>query len=189
MTGEARSERKANTDPGLQRNRIKQISQAKAQKYAAGMPEEESSATSSLRLPTSSLRPNKIPSFQLQIHARADQNWSDTQSEVYLPYQSLSNMIPDFRHVLKNIADDITEISTLVFMCDMNLMDTKQEKLTALEILWKQCQKGIFAHDNIEPLERLLKDIDRCDLASKYVEPYKQKYGKHTTSKGKSGNT
>ena len=85
ITGEARSERKANTDPSSQRSRIKQISQAKAQKYAAGMhsvPEEESSATS-LRLPTSSLPPNMVPSFQPQIHARADQNWSDTQSEVY----------------------------------------------------------------------------------------------------------
>ncbi len=81
MTG-ARNERKANTDPGSQRNRIKKISQAKIQKYAAGMhavPEEESSAVS-LRLPTSSLPPNMVPSFQPQIHVRADQNWSDTQS-------------------------------------------------------------------------------------------------------------
>ena len=103
-----------------------------------------------------------------------------------IPYQCLSDMIPDFRRVLKNIAEDITDISKLTFMCDMNLTDTKQEKPTALEILQKQLQKGIFAHDNIEPLEQLLKkDIDRCDLASKYIEPYKQKYGEHTTSKGK----
>ena len=103
-----------------------------------------------------------------------------------IPCQCLSDMIPDFKRVLKNIAEDITDISKLTFMCDMNLTDTKQEKPTALEILQKQLQKGIFAHDNIEPLERLLKkDIDRCDLASKYIEPYKQKYGEHTTSKGK----
>ena len=109
-----------------------------------------------------------------------------------IPCQCLSDMFPDFKRALKNIADDITELSKLTFMCDMNLTDTKQEKSTALEILWKQVQKGNFAHDNIEPLERLLKDIDRCDLASKHIEPYKQKYGEHTTSKGEwflSGNT
>ena len=102
-----------------------------------------------------------------------------------IPCQCLSDMIPDFKRVLKNIAEDITEIPMLMFMCDINLMDTRRETPTALEILWKQWRKGIFAHDNIEPLERLLKDIDRCDLASKYIEPYKQKYGEHTTSKGK----
>jgi hypothetical protein len=99
-----------------------------------------------------------------------------------IPYQCLSDMIPDFKRVLKNIAEDITELSKLSFMCDMNLTDSKP---AALEILWKQVQKGKFAHDNIEPLERLLKDIDRCDLASKHIEPYKKKYGEHTTSKGK----
>ena len=84
--GMSGSERKAHTDPGSQRNWIKRISQAEAQKYAAGMhsvPEEELSATW-LGLPTSSLRPNMVPSFQPQIHARADQNWSDTQSKVCL---------------------------------------------------------------------------------------------------------
>ncbi len=102
-----------------------------------------------------------------------------------IPYQCLSDMIPDFKRVLKNIAEDITELSKLSFMCDMNLTDSKQERLTALDILRKQVQKGNFAHDNIVPLERLLKDIDRCDLAPKHIEPYKQKYGEHTTSKGK----
>ena len=102
-----------------------------------------------------------------------------------IPCQCLSDMFPDFKRVLKNVAEDITDLSTLSFMCDMNLTDTKLEKSTALAILWKQVQKGKFAHDNIEPLERLLTDIDRCDLASKHIEPYKQKYGEHTTSKGK----
>ena len=103
-----------------------------------------------------------------------------------IPCQCLSDMIPDFKRVLKDIADDITELSKLIFMCDMmSLMsDNKREKTTALEILCSQYQKGKFAHDNIEPLERLLTDIDRCDLTSKYIEPYKQKYGEHTTSKG-----
>ena len=95
MTG-ARSERKANTDPGSQRNyRIKQMSQARLQqKYVAGrhplrarcttVPEEESSPTS-LRLPSSSLRPNMVPSFPPHSHnVRAGQNWSDSQSEICL---------------------------------------------------------------------------------------------------------
>lgn len=126
---------------------------------------------------------------QLEIGALESEASEEHRS---IPCQCLSDMFPDFKRVLKNVAEDITDLSTLTFMCDMNLTDTKLEKSTALAILWKQVQKGKFAHDNIEPLERLLTDIDRCDLASKHIEPYKQKYGEHTTSKGKcfiSGNT
>ena len=102
-----------------------------------------------------------------------------------IPCQCLSDMIPDFKRVLKNIADDITELSKLTFMCDMSHTGIKGEKLTALDILSKQYQKGKFAHDNIEPLERLLTDIDRCDLASKHIEQYKKTYGEHTVSRRK----
>ena len=102
-----------------------------------------------------------------------------------IPCQCLADMIPDFKRVLKNTADDITELSKLTFMSDTGPTSIKGEKLTALDILWKQVQKGKFAHDNVEPLERLLKDIDRCDLVSQHIDPYKQKYGEHTTSRGK----
>ena len=102
-----------------------------------------------------------------------------------IPCQCLSDMIPDFKRALKNIAEDITELPKLNFMSDTNPTDVAGQKLTALDVLWKQVKKGKFAHDNIEPLECLLKDIDRCDLASKHIEPYKQKYGEHTTSRGK----
>ena len=108
VTG-ARNERKANTDPGSQRNRIKQMTQAKVQKYTAGMhslhtrcmtvPEEESSATS-LQLPASSLRPNMVPSFQPQSHVRAGQNWSDSKSEVCLSQSR--NQIPSTIHVAEH---------------------------------------------------------------------------------------
>ena len=104
MTG-ARNERKANTDPGSQRNRIKQVSQEKALKYAAGMhplrtrcmtvPEEESSAA-----PTCSLRPNMVPSFQPQSHVKAGQNCSDTQSEVCL--NQSRNQPPSTVHVVEH---------------------------------------------------------------------------------------
>lgn len=94
MTAKASGERQVRTDPGSQRNRIKEISHAKAQKHAATMhslrprcttvPEEESSA--SKQLSTSSFLPNIVPSFQPQSHVRAGQNWSDTQSEVCLSH-------------------------------------------------------------------------------------------------------
>ena len=109
----------------------------------------------------------------------------ETEEHGPIPCQCLSDMIPDFKRVVKNIADHINDISKLTFMCDVEHTGPKENKLTALEILWKQVQKGRFAHDNVSPLESLLKDIDRCDLVSKYVVPYKQKYGEHAVTGGK----
>ena len=112
-------------------------------------------------------------------------NEQDMESKS-IPCQFLSDMMPgDFKRVVKNIADDIHDLTKLTFMCDIDRSGAKGDRLTALSVLWKQVQKGKFAQDNILPLERLLKDIDRCDLVSKHIEPYKQKYGEHNVSRGK----
>ena len=90
-------------------------------------------------------------------------------------YDHLSaDMIPDFKLMVKNIAEDINDLSKLTYMCSMNNSGTER---TALDILRKLEQKGEFAHDNVLPLEGLVKRIDRCDLVSKHIELYKQKYG------------
>ena len=103
-----------------------------------------------------------------------------------IPCQCQSDtMLGDFKRVVKNIADDINDLSKLTFMCDVDRSNAKGDKLTALDVLRKQVQKGTFAQDNVAPLERLLKDIDRCDLVSKHIEPYKQTYGEHAVSRGK----
>lgn len=103
---------------------------------------------------------------------------------IYIAVPCLSHMIPEFKHVLNDIADEITvnQLSTLAFMYNVNLTSNQGEKLTALDILWKLIQKGTFAYDNTEPLKKLLGNIERYDLMARFVEPYQEKYGEQTKS-------
>lgn len=99
--------------------------------------------------------------------------------------QSISNpdktmMLEDFKLMVKNIAEDINDLSKLMYMCGMNNTGSDRDKMTALDIFWKLEKRGKFAHDNVGPLESLSRSIDRCDLVTKHIEPYKQKYGRFT---------
>lgn len=93
-------------------------------------------------------------------------------------------MASDFKRVVKDIAEQIDDIPKLAFMCDEDYANIKSGKLTALDILWRQVIRGSFSHDNIKPLEQLMKDIDRYDLIAKYINPHEQTYMKPTTSIG-----
>jgi hypothetical protein len=94
--------------------------------------------------------------------------------------RSISNpnkmMVVDFKLMVKNIAEDINDLSKLMYMRGMNNTGSDRDKINALDILWKLEKQGEFAHNNVGPLESLLRDIDRCDLVTKHIEPYKQKY-------------
>lgn len=96
-------------------------------------------------------------------------------------------MMSDFKRLVKNVANELNsnDMPNLTYMCDEHQTSCKGEGIPALDVLCKQQQKGRFAHDNIEPLEGLLEDIDRCDLVKKHVEPYKRKYGDHAVNGGK----
>ena len=85
-------------------------------------------------------------------------------------------MFEDFKLMVKSIAEDINNLSKLMYMCGMNSTASDRDKMTALDILWKLEKQGKFAHNNVGPLESLLRDIDRCDLVTKHIEPYKHKY-------------
>ena len=89
-----------------------------------------------------------------------------------------TTMFEDFKLIVKNTAEDINNLSKLMYMCGMNNTGSDGDKMTPLDILWKLEKRGKFAHDNIGPLESLLRSIDRCDLVTKHIEPYKQKYGR-----------
>ena len=86
----------------------------------------------------------------------------------------------DYKLMIKNIAENITnpdDLSKLTYMCDIS--NTGSERDTpVLDIFRKLERKGKFAHDNVRPLEDLLTNIDRYDLVTKHIEPYKQKYGR-----------
>ena len=88
-----------------------------------------------------------------------------------------TTMLDDSKLMVKNIAEDINNLPKLMYMCGMNNTGNDRDKMTALDVFWKLEKKGKFAHDNVGPLENLLRSIDRCDLVTKHIEPYKQKYG------------
>lgn len=88
-----------------------------------------------------------------------------------------TTMSEDFKLMIKNITEDINDLSTLTYMCGVNNTGPDRDKTTALDVFWKLEKRGEFAHDNVKPLESLLKRISRYDLVTKHVEPYKQKYG------------
>ena len=50
------------------------------------------------------------------------------------------------------------------------------EEMKALEIFERLEEKGVFAARNVQPLEDLLRNTDRCDLIDSHLEPYRQKY-------------
>ena len=91
-------------------------------------------------------------------------------------------MVENFKFMVKNIAQDVDDRSTqsLMYLCNMNSAGSERDKTTALDVLWKLEKKGTFSHDNTGPLETLLKRIDRCDLVTKHIDAYKQKYGSST---------
>ena len=101
------------------------------------------------------------------------------------PYQVISDrsMMEEFKLMVKNTADDINDIFKLTYMCNMNQTSSKGEDFSALDVFRKLEQKGYFAYNNIGPLEQLLVNIDRCDLVTKHIDPYKQTYGEYATSR------
>lgn len=50
------------------------------------------------------------------------------------------------------------------------------EGLKALELFNRLEEKGVFSARNVQPLEELLKNIDRCDLVETHLEPFRRKY-------------
>lgn len=100
----------------------------------------------------------------------------DQLEDTRKPIMCQSDIRTYFKILVKNIADDITDLEKLRYMSDA--VQTGQVKSqSALDILWVLERKGKFAYNNIGPLEKLLQDVDRCDLVSKYIVPYKQTYG------------
>ena len=57
-------------------------------------------------------------------------------------------------------------------------------KASALDLLKKLEEKGLFSARNISPLESLLKDVDRCDLIESHLEPYRRKYAHQLSQAG-----
>ena len=89
-----------------------------------------------------------------EVHTESN---NATELEEHYTSIPLTEMMPDFKRLVKNVANDMhsNDLSNLTYMCDEHQTSCKGERLPALDVLRKQQQKGRFAHDNIEPLEIL----------------------------------
>lgn len=62
------------------------------------------------------------------------------------------------------------------------------EAMKALEILERLEEKGVFSARKVQPLEVLLRDMDRCELIESLLEPYRKKYaGSQLSQAGERG--
>ena len=85
------------------------------------------------------------------------------------------------KKMVSEIAEDLslTDVRKLqyYFSLSKDLHETTTPLPTlALEVLESLEKKGKFSCYDIEPLEELLKSIQRCDLITKFIVNYKQRY-------------
>lgn len=83
-----------------------------------------------------------------------------------------------FKVVVKDIANQLSseDMVKLRFFCGGSLEEGENKHRSALDLLWDMLRKGKFSHTNPEGMEKLLRDIDRCDLITMHLEGYKERY-------------
>lgn len=97
------------------------------------------------------------------------ESWSEAPSycheDIYKAYKLL----------ITSVADDLhdEDVSKIVFVQDL----PQNQSWKALDVMQCLEKRGKFSCYEIEPLEQLLKDANRCDLVTKYVTEYKRLYG------------
>ena len=75
-----------------------------------------------------------------------------------------------FRKLITSVSEHLQpeEVAKCSFICNL----PKDRSSSALHTLEYLMQAGEFSHCNVEPLVKLLKDINRHDLVNELVEPY-----------------
>ena len=70
------------------------------------------------------------------------------------------------RTVLKWIADSLSseDVEAIAYI---NSLSVPADQRTALGVLRELEKKGVFSHDNIDPLVRQLTNINRCDIINR----------------------
>ena len=80
-----------------------------------------------------------------------------------------------FKQMVKDTAEDmgVKDVQTIAFMHDLPDDYKTAPPLLALQHLERQ---GKFSDSSLQFLETLLKDINRYDLISKHLEPYRRSF-------------
>ena len=79
-----------------------------------------------------------------------------------------------YKLLITNVAGDLhaDDVTTILFMEDL----PQDQTWKALQVLHFLEKRGRFSCYDIEPLETLLRESNRCDLITKYVTEYKRQY-------------
>ena len=89
---------------------------------------------------------------------------------------SLSEQSVRFRTMLKQVADRLTpeDVESLAYIHSVQKTG-KGEAVTALTLLRELEAKEVFSADDVEPLEEVLRGINRFDIAYTVVKDFKVK--------------
>ena len=84
----------------------------------------------------------------------------------------------DFKRLVVHLADalDDEDSRRKIRYLYKDRLGPGGDKMKTLEILEKLEEKGVFSARKVNPLESLLRDIDRCDLIDVHLEPHKERY-------------
>ena len=104
---------------------------------------------------------------------------SNTRRPIRLPTSNSLGLPPNtctsmaYRKMLMQVAKALTpeNIKSAAFIYALG----GDHFETGLELFNKLEEKGVFSLDRLEPLEELLRDIDRCDLANNVIKDFRMK--------------
>ena len=93
--------------------------------------------------------------------------------EAPVPCTEKDSRLPAFRKLVSDISEHLSQDEVAKFSFIQHVPDKNASALAAFNYLLR---KGVFSHNNVEPLATILKNIDRHDLLTQLVEPYKDNY-------------
>ena len=91
----------------------------------------------------------------------------------------------DFRQLLVQLSDELydeaNENQQKIRFLYKRKLGRGRDKMNMLQMLERLEEKGEFSAYNVEPLEELLRSVERHDLISEYVQPYRMKHTSQLT--------
>ena len=96
------------------------------------------------------------------------------------------DIVNDFKRLVVQLADalDDEDSKGKIRYLHKDKLGPGGETMKALDVFDRLEEKGVFSARNVEPLETLLKNCDRCDLINTHLDPYRQKHSCQLSQSG-----
>ena len=108
----------------------------------------------------------------------------DTETHAQL-YQN-GDPVHEYKRLILQLGDALEDekLKEKIRYLHKDKLGTVGEDIKALVLLRKLEEKGLFSARKLDPLESLLRDIDRCDLVESHLDPFRQKYSHQLNQAG-----